>query len=73
MMADLRTLTDVVQRAARIIQLLLRKDQLAETEVADLHVVQVCVAEDVFRLGVEASSHDHLDVAVDDAHAVQIR
>lgn len=73
MSADSRRNTDVVEGAARIVQLLPREDQLAETEVADLHVVQIRVAEDVFRLRMGWSGHDHLDVAVDDAHAVQIR
>lgn len=73
MSADSRRNTDVVEGAARIVQLLPREDQLAETEVADLHVVQIRVAEDVFRLRMGWSEHDHLDVAVDDAHAVQIR
>ena len=70
--ADLERCTDVVQRSARIVQLLLRKDQLAESEVADLHVVQIRVAENVLGLRVRSWRTSNLDVAVDDAHAVQV-
>lgn len=42
---------DVVECAARIVQLLLREDQLRETEVANLHVVQVLITQNVLRLG----------------------
>ena len=64
--------TDVVQRAARVVQPLLREHQLREAEVADLHVEQVLIAQNVLRLTLTPTTHTHLDVTVNDSDAMQV-
>ena len=61
-----------VQRAAGIIQLLVGEDELRQTEVSDLDVEQRVLAENVLRLRVSSVRQTHLDVAVDDSHAVEV-
>ena len=65
--------TDVVQRAARVVQPLLREHQLREAEVADLHVEQVLIAQNVLRLTLTPTTHTDLDVTVNDPHRVHVR
>ena len=65
--------TDVVQRAARVVQPLLREHQLREAEVADLHIKQVLVAQNVLRLTLTPTTHTDLNVAVNDPHRVHVR
>ena len=64
--------TDVVQRAARVVQLLVGEHQLRQTEVADLHVVHGVLAQDVLWLTLMPTTHTHLDVTVNDPDAVKV-
>ena len=64
--------TDVVERAARIVEFFVGENEFAESEIADFDIEEGVFAENVFGLRVRSDCRAHLDVAMDDSHAVQI-
>lgn len=64
--------TDVVERAARIVEFFVGENEFAESEIADFDIEEGVFAENVFGLRVRSDRRAHLDVAMDDSHAVQI-
>ena len=72
MSTSARKSTDVIQCTTRVIQLLVRKHELAKSKVSDFDIKERVFAENILWLHVIHQEKGNLDITMDNTHAMQI-